>query len=249
MCNDELEKLGRIHDAKQAQLAINSARIAGFENVSADLMLGISGQTVQSINKTIEDMSDGMFEHITHISAYMLKIEENTPYCSDSKILSSLPDEDSVAEIYLHTIKKLSEYGYHQYEISNFAKQGYECRHNLKYWKCKDYYGIGPSAHSCINGQRFAVKRDIKEFISSPVQKTIITEENSCDFFEQAMLRLRLSEGLDLSLFPEYAKRIVLNAQPLINSGLVKQNGSSIIITPNGYLVSNEIICRLLDVR
>lgn len=246
LSNNELTTLGRIHNSADAELAVNSAKSAGFDNISADIMLGISGQTLDSIDETLEKL---LLLPVTHISAYMLKIEENTPYYSDSKILSSLPDEDTVAEIYLRTVKKLSEYGYHQYEISNFAKQGYECKHNLKYWRCEDYYGIGPSAHSCINGKRFAVERDIEKFIFSPVQKTIITEENSCDFFEQAMLRLRLSEGLDLSLFPEYAEKIVRNAQPLVNSGLVRQKDNSIIITPDGYIVSNEIICRLLDIK
>lgn len=243
LCDNELVKLGRIHNARTAKDAIYTAYSAGFDNVSADLMLGICEQTLETNKITIDELTQ---LPLTHISAYMLKIEEGTPYYKNFSTLDNLPNEDLTADIYLQTINLLKQKGFLQYEISNFAKPGFESRHNLKYWKCKDYYGIGPSAHSCINGKRFAVEKDIHAFISDNIQSTYITEEKANDFFEQAMLKLRLSEGLNMVEYADESERVINNAQPLIRAGLVKHKGNNIVITEKGFLVSNEVICRLL---
>ncbi len=244
LSDTELKHLGRIHNAETAERAIYSAYDAGFDNISADLMLGICSQTLSSAKETVNILTSFP---LTHISAYMLKIEKGTPYYNDTVILQDIPDEDTTCDIYLNTISMLKEKSFVQYEISNFSKPGYECRHNLKYWLCEDYYGVGPGAHSCINNKRFYVEKDIHKFISSQTQETVISDENACGFFEQAMLRLRLKDGISMLDYPEHSERILNNAQPLIRAGLVKHKGNNILITEKGYLVSNEIICRLLD--
>lgn len=241
----ELKALGRIHDSETAVNAINSAYKAGFGNISADLMLGTAYQTQISLQKSIEKLSE---LPINHISAYMLKIESETPYSRSREILSLLPDEDMTADLYLEAVDLLSKQGFKQYEISNFAQDGFESKHNLKYWRCEEYYGIGPSAHSYLNGIRKAVPKSIEAFISAEVQEEYITESCGGDFEEKAMLSLRLTqEGLNLTHLPiEKASEISRRASDFINAGLMEKKENSLTLTAKGCLVSNEIICRLL---
>lgn len=243
--DNELKALGRIHDSETAVNAVNMSYKAGFRNISADLMLGTAYQTSISLQKSIERLSS---LPINHISAYLLKIEPETPYGRSSDIISLLPDEDMTADLYLEAVELLSEQGFKQYEISNFAQKGYESKHNLKYWRCEEYYGIGPSAHSYLNGIRKAVPKSIEAFISAEVQEEYITESCGGDFEEKAMLSLRLTqEGLNLSQLPdEKASEISRRASSFINAGLMEKKENSLTLTAKGCLVSNEIICRLL---
>lgn len=137
--DSELEKIGRTHNFYKAKQAILEAKAAGFNNISADLMLGIPGQNVSS---AIESATRIAQLDVTHISAYMLKIEDGTPFGKCRNDLT-LPDEDEICDIYTAVRERLSELSFEQYEISNFAKPGYRCRHNLKYWNCDEYIGIG----------------------------------------------------------------------------------------------------------
>ncbi|MCI7767569.1 MAG: radical SAM family heme chaperone HemW [Oscillospiraceae bacterium] len=239
----ELKMLGRLHDSEHAVRAVASAHRAGFENISADLMLGLPYQRTETVLRNIERLSE---LGITHISAYMLKIEEGTPLSEDKELISNIADEELSAEIYLSACNALEEKGFHQYEISNFAKSGFECRHNLKYWRCEDYFGVGPSAHSCIDGKRFAVPKDIHAFINSERQREIITDDSPCGEEERLMLALRLSEGY---LIPEgnAGERLIHASKPLEAHGLLYIRDGRIILTPEGFLVSNSIICRLSD--
>ncbi len=236
---DELKMLGRLHSSEQAVNAIIAASKLGFDNISADLMLAVSGQTFKSLRCNLDIISK---LPLTHISAYMLKVEEGTPLAADKELLSKIPDEDDTAEMYLETVQTLEGSGFEQYEISNFAKDGFECRHNLKYWRCEEYLGIGPAAHSFIDGKRFACPKNLSEFISSDVQKTV-TLDNGGSAEEKAMLSLRLTkEGLSLDDYPQAEKP----AEILIKNGLLKKEKGALKLTPEGCLVSNEIICRLV---
>lgn len=241
----ELKALGRRHDSIMGIKAVNLAADAGFDNISGDIMLGIPLQTPDSINETIRYMTS---LPLSHISAYMLKIESGTPFALAEL---NLPDEDGYADYYLNTVRNLAEKGFIQYEISNFAKRGFESRHNLKYWRCEEYLGIGPAAHSYYNGKRFAVSRDIDAFISADVQQSVITERECGDFSEWAMLKLRLSEGID---FESASKRfgvtrdIILNKCRLIPNNLYKIDDKSIRLTPDGFLVSNAVIGIITDI-
>ena len=242
LCGSELEILGRTHSPERAEKAVRDAADAGFTNISCDLMLGIPHQTPDSLRHSIDRLTA---LPITHVSAYLLKIEEGTPFdCGE--IIGSLPDEDASAELYLQMVRLLAERGFEQYEVSNFAQKGFESRHNCRYWKCLDYLGIGPAAHSCYGGRRFAVPRDISAFISSDIQPTEVTDESPCGFEEFAMLRLRLAEGLLLGDVEEHRKKIKKKIPPLVKAGFITYKNDRISLTPKGFLVSNSVIERLI---
>lgn len=241
---NELLQLGRKHSVLQAENAIKSAHKVGFENISADLMLAIPSQTATSLQNSLDFLTS---LPVTHISAYLLKIENNTPF-ADMKLI--LPDEDQTDKLYLQTVKTLNSKGLKQYEISNFAKEGFECKHNLKYWNCEQYIGIGPSAHSYYNEKRFAVDRDLNEFLLTDVQKTYITEPKPHTFDEWAMLKLRLTSGLVFDECADFgvSKEQLLQQAKLIPSDYLSISDKGISITEKGFLVSNAIISKLLDI-
>lgn len=238
MNNDELKFLGRTHSAERAQKTIIDAVNAGFENISCDLMIALPNQSEYSLKNSINILTS---MPVTHISAYILKIEENTPF-NRPEIRNIMPDDDTTAELYLSMVELLNKKGFAQYEVSNFAKTGFESRHNCRYWKCLDYLGIGSSAHSCYKGRRFAVKSDLQEFITSDVQPVEITDCSPCGFEEFAMLRLRLAEGLNLSDVESHRNEIVKKISPLEKAGYIKFNGENISLTAKGFLVSNSVI-------
>lgn len=235
----ELAALGRLHNADKACEAVLSAHRAGFENISADLMLATPMQTAESLNNTLERL---LKLPLTHVSAYLLKVEKGTPLSLDKSLTEKLPNEDETADMYLMTVDRLAEAGFEQYEISNFARNGFECRHNLKYWRCEEYFGIGTSAHSFLDGERSYCPPDTEKFISAPLQERVSLGTGG-DTEEKAMLALRLTkEGLRLADFPGAESR----AESLLKSGLVKKEQGALLLTPEGCLVSNEIICRLI---
>lgn len=238
MVDDELKLLGRLHDSARAEKAVLDAYSAGFENISCDLMTALPHQTCESLEYSINKLAA---LPVTHISAYILKAENDTPFDCD-EIRDSLPDDDSTANLYMQTVSLLEKHGFAQYEISNFAKKGYESRHNCKYWRCEDYIGIGPSAHSCFNGKRFAVKNDLDAFIRSDVQPTFITDDSPCGFEEFVMLMLRLTEGYDINTFPEHRGELEKKIPGLLKAGYVKFENDRISLTPKGFLVSNQVI-------
>ncbi len=243
--DSELKALGRRHNAETAVRAIETAYNCGFENISADLMLATPLQTSDSLAETVSALAS---LPVTHISAYMLKIEENTPFAEREL---TLPDEDSVCEMYLNTVRQLDSFGFKQYEISNFSKEGFVCRHNMKYWNCEEYLGIGPAAHSYYNGERFFVDRDIDGFIRSERQMTFKEDEEAAKyggFEEYAMLRLRLAEGLYLKEFERRGGNVkrLLYAAAKIPNECYYYDGERFSLTPRGFLVSNAIISSLL---
>lgn len=238
MVDGELKFLGRTHSAERAEKAVMDAYGAGFENISCDVMIAIPEQSSDSLRYTLDRIT-GL--PVQHISGYILKTESGTPFDCD-EIKSLLPDDDATAELYLEMVKFLGDRGFEQYEVSNFARKGFESRHNCRYWKCLDYIGIGASAHSCYGGKRFAVDRNLHNFINSPVQKVTITDPNPCTFEEYAMLRLRLAEGLNPDDFPEYRDGILKKIPVLMKSGYINYNSNHISLTPKGFLVSNSVI-------
>ncbi len=235
-CDNELKMLGRLHTSAEAISAINSAHAAGFENISADLMLAVSGQTKESLLQNLDVLRT---LPLTHVSAYMLKVEEGTPLARDEKLLAEIPDDDITAEMYLLAVEKLESMGFEQYEISNFAKKAFECRHNLKYWRCGEYYGVGPAAHSFVSGERYCCPKSIEDFIFSESQGKIPLEKGGSES-EKAMLSLRLTkEGISEKSMSE---TVCKNAEVLVQKGLMKKEKDSFMLTPEGCLVSNQII-------
>ena len=237
--------LGRLSDSLQVEKAVAMAKNVGIDNISLDIMLGVPHQTMASLDESIDFL---LSQDIPHISAYMLKVEEGTAFekMGDSLIL---PDEDTVTEMYLHISKRLSSAGYKHYEISNFSKEGKESRHNTRYWLGEDYIGIGPSAHSYLQGERFYYERDFNSFISGSEP---IPDGFGGDKDEYIMLRLRLSQGL---LFEEYEEKYaetiekakIENLRKYEKAGLVIIDDKGIRLTREGFLLSNVIIGEMLE--
>lgn len=232
----ELRALGRAHTFEQARQAILTACEVGFCDISADLIIGLPDQDNVSLVYSITHLRE---LPINHISAYMLKIEPNTVFGKNPP--DGLPDEDRSAEIYLTMTRMLDNIGFKQYEISSFAKGGMTSRHNLKYWRREEYLGIGAAAHSFYKGKRFAVARNLREFIESSRQIEIITDDNPNETEEKIMLGLRLSEGIERPLWER-----VQGALPLIPGRYYKIKNERLSLTAEGFLVSNEIISTLL---
>lgn len=239
---NELRFLGRRHSAGQAVEAIELAYKSGFENISADLMLGLPVQKKGSVSRSVQVLSE---LPVSHISAYLLKIEEGTPF---SQLDIAVPEDEEMSELYFHTCEELEKYGFLQYEISNFAQKGYECAHNLKYWRCEEYLGIGAAAHSYYKGVRFCTERSIHRFISAPVQLTEITDDDAGGFDEFAMLKLRLSEGLSFSECEEYGvkKNTILNRCKKIPEEYYSADETGIRLTRKGFMLSNAVIGKIL---
>ncbi len=243
--DSERKILGRLSGKEEVRKAISLSKKYGIDNISLDIILGVPEQTMESLNESIDFL---ISSDIKHISAYMLKIEEGTPFYKMQNSLI-LPDEDTVSEMYLHTVKMLSETGFSQYEISNFSKKGYESRHNLHYWRTEEYLGVGPSAHSFLNGKRFYFERNFKSFLRST---STIDDGDGGSEEEFIMLSLRLTEGFSKEKFKERFGRypdeeIFIKAEIFRKKGLVKITDDSISLTPEGFLLSNTIIGKLLE--
>lgn len=252
--DEMLKKLGRPHNFQQAKQAMELARKAGFANISLDLMYGLPNQTVSQWKETVLNIISLRPEHI---SCYGLKVEENTSLWS-YKDCANLPSDDAQAQMYLEAVKILEEYGYEQYEISNFAKKGFHSRHNMKYWTGEEYLGFGPNAASDFGGRRFTIIRDLKRYISGIANEQAVLDENEeIPMRERAgeyiMLRLRTAQGICRE---EYEKQYLLPFRPLeeelrhyADNGLAKQVGKRWRLTPSGWLLSNQIILQLLEIQ
>lgn len=242
--DENLKSLGRIHDADKAKAAFQMAKKAGLTNISGDIMLGLDNYSYKELDDTINLLNDC---GATHISAYMLKIEKGTHFYKNTP--ENLSSEEQLTDFYLYACDKLKTLGFEQYEISNFAKNGYYSRHNNIYWQLGNYLGIGPSAHSCINGQRFYYPRDRDGFIE--VGSTIREGYAGVDVDDYIMLSLRLKEGLSLDILKEKWKK-QLTPKQLINLKRLEENGfltlknNCISLTPKGFLVENSIACEIM---
>ncbi|MBQ8925618.1 MAG: radical SAM family heme chaperone HemW [Clostridia bacterium] len=231
----ERRKLGRTSDRKRVEEALRIARTCGIDNLTLDVMLGVPGQTLQSLGETLRFLVDS---GVPHVSAYMLKLEEGTVFWKRADTLD-LPGEDLVGDMYLQTIETLEAAGLKQYEISNFARPGFESRHNLKYWHCEEYLGFGPSAHSYFRGERFYRKPDWEAFVAGD---PVVPDGPGGSFEERLMLALRLTEGYRGEIPPELREKA---SQPLLKP-FVEVGDDFVRLTKEGFLVSNTVIAELL---
>jgi len=240
---DELAFLSRRHSASDVKKTVETAKNAGITNISLDIMIGLPNGSVDKLKKTIDFCIE---MNAQHISAYILKIEEGT--CLHKfKQNYNFPSEDEVAEQYIFLCEYLEKNRYMQYEISNFAKDGYKSKHNLIYWTGDEYYAAGAAAHSFISGKRGYYPRNIEAYIKG-TQRIIESEKD--DFETYFMLRMRLSDGYN---FKEAEKRgyntpqcLHKNAVLLEKAGLLIVDDEKISLTKQGFLVSNQIILKLL---
>ncbi len=246
----ELKALGRLHSFEQFQKTWSDAREAGFANLSVDVMFGIPHQTAESFSDTLEKV---LACEPNHLSAYSLTVEEGTPFGRRGADLLDLPDEDLVREMYLNMVQRLNGAGLEQYEISNFAKRGYESRHNLKYWNTDEYLGFGLGAYSDFGGARFGNGRDLRAYLAGED----ITAEREVPsaherLMEYVMLRMRLTEGVSVK---EIARRFGLTEAERMGKalsayrrgGFVKSTPQGFAFTPEGMLVSNSVLSDVLD--
>ena len=250
--NRELGTLSRVHSYEDFEKTYHLAR-QYIDNISLDLMFGLPDQTEASFQNTLER---AVAFQPNHISMYALKIEEGTLFYRMEDVLS-LPSEDAVANMYLHACDFLEKAGFLQYEISNFAIPGCSSRHNLRYWKREEYIGLGPAAHSFVDGRRYANAKDIRAYIQSlsngvlpPVSEEVSLSRQD-EIEEEIMLKLRTTEGLDWAYLEEKTgytieKVIVAKIQEYVKYGFLIQKGNSVSFTPRGFLVSNTIISDLL---
>lgn len=244
--DDALRALGRRHTAAQVKTAVESARRAGIGNLSLDLMLGLEGQTPAGVRRSVAACAE---MGATHVSAYLLKIEPGTPF---ARRTLNLPDEEATAELYETACDALEARGYRQYEISNFAKEGYQSRHNLKYWNSDPTVGIGPAAHSFFGGRRLSMPRDLTAFLQGrqPTPEPADPAVGDNTLAEYAMLRLRLTEGLTeagcrerfgAGIPEEWRRRA-----GRLPDGLVVCDEAGLRLTRQGFLLSNAILAAIL---
>ena len=250
--DDELHALGRLHTRKEFENAFLLARECGFDNINIDVMYALPEQSYDSLLKTIDYVCELSPEHI---SAYCLKIEDGTPF---SKMELTLPDEDTQYEMYLGLCRRLSEHGYEQYEISNFAKKGARCVHNLKYWKQLEYIGYGPAAHSFFDGTRYFYADDIDAYCKAiscggapdkiAEGTTKMSEGEKAD--EYVMLAMRLCDGVS---FDEFKAKFgvdfdsVYNTEKYEKSGHIMRDNEKVRFSSAGFFVSSFILSDILE--
>lgn len=243
-----LRHLGRIHQVRDIVTAVEHAKKEGISNISLDLMLATSGQTRAQISDAVTLCSS---LGVGHVSAYLLKIEPDTPFAK--RPLSDFPDEDAQVARYYDALELLDRHGYQQYEISNFARPEQQAKHNLKYWNAEEYLGIGPSAHSFINGHRRFFTRDINAFLAeeNPFSR-MVYDGMGGDMEEYLMLRLRLTQGVHWktlrSRYPAYDQNALeCRLPPLEKQGLIQVHPHGFRLTTQGFLLSNAVIGALLE--
>ncbi len=250
--SSELRCLGRTHTFSDVEHAVAAAKAAKITNISLDLMYGIPFQTVDS---WLNSLDAALALSPTHISCYSLKLEEGTPLADRPEMLD-LPSDDTQADMYLAAVARLADEGFIQYEISNFAREGFSSRHNKKYWNLGEYWGFGPSAHSLIGKKRFSYIRDISRYINAisegdeVVDKidTINTAERAGEY---VMLMLRTTEGISPEVLEKKYLTYFDNMEKVLlgyhKTGHTDFNGVTWRLTPEGFLISNRIIGDVLD--
>ena len=250
----ELKLLGRIHTWAEFLESFMLARECGFANLNIDLMSALPGQTCESWKETLSRVTDLDPEHI---SAYSLIIEEGTPFgerYGSEEGRKLLPDEDSEREMYHETKRFLKDCGYERYEISNYAKPGRECRHNIGYWTGVPYLGLGLGASSYLDGCRFTVNPDMKQYLEEkPGMFTDIEKLTKKDMEEEFFyVGLRMTAGVSLS---EFERRFGISAKevyPGLMETFVKEKaarfvGDRFVLTDYGLDVSNYIMAQFLQ--
>jgi len=248
-----LVSLGRIHGAEDVPASVELARRAGFSNISIDLMFGLPRQTMADFEESLER---ALGLDLTHLSAYSLKVEENTLFHTlYERGELPLPGEDTELGMYLALIDRLTNAGYRHYEISNFALPDRESVHNMAYWRCLGYYGLGAGAHGYLGGVRHANIRGVREYIRAARERLPVEELHEVDDREAMedfmMLGLRLMEGVSPADFRErfgtdleavFAREL----DDLVRKGLLEFAGGRFRLTRRAIPVANEVFARFV---
>ena len=241
----ERKKLGRKATASDVATAVKACRRAGIADISLDIMLGVPEQTERSL---LSSLDFALSLGVTHLSAYMLSIEEGTFFDKKRDALN-LPEEDAVCDWYLTLCEHLKKRGLRHYEISNFCLPGHEAKHNTAYWRDEEYLGIGPAAHSYLNGRRFYFPRDLDAFIAGAPP---VDDGHGGGWEETVMLALRLDMGISIQ---ETREKYGVSPSPFFTEtlqkyqtgGLLTFDGDRVALTEKGFLVSNTVIGEIIS--
>lgn len=247
--DSELRTLGRIHTAADTAETFELLRSEGFGNISLDLMYALPGQTAESLSTSLCQV---LKLNPEHVSCYGLKIEDGTPFSAlaERGELEAV-DDDTFADMYDTAVKILSDGGYERYEISNFSKPGFESRHNMKYWKCDDYIGLGAAAASCIGRRRFTHTRSLDSYMNG----FELSEDSTADYAEAmsefVILGLRMTKyGVDKA---EFKRRFGAEVDEVFGERIKKlsqflENGKKRLkLRSDACLVSNGIMCEFMN--
>lgn len=247
---EELKLLGRIHSYEEFLKSYEWARKAGFSNINIDLMFAIPGQTGEAWRQHLYQVAELNPEHI---SAYSLIIEEGTPFAEQNL---DLPDEDTEYQMYEDTAEILERYGYRQYEISNYAKQGYMCRHNAGYWQRLEYLGFGLGASSLYGGMRFSNTHQMQEYLKESrnpdqIRKDVTVLSRNEQIEEFMFLGLRMTEGISEKKFEENFDVRLMDVygdilQKYEETGFMEHIETKWRLTRKGIHVSNHILADFL---
>lgn len=246
--DDEVLKLiGRKHNSAQIVSAVKGAQAAGFDNISFDLIYGLPSQEIKDFENDLKKVIE---LKVQHVSLYGLKIDESC-YFYDNPPELSLPNLDAQADMYIKAVKVLKKAKFEHYEISNFAKKGFESKHNLNYWDNNTYYGFGAAASGYLGNLRYTNQRDIKLYIRDPFLRISETKLSKQEVMEEAIfLGLRKVEGIDvqkinsqfkINFEEKYAKIL----DKFSNFFIQTQNGYA--LTQEGIMISNEILAEFIE--
>ncbi|SEN08003.1 radical SAM family heme chaperone HemW [Paenibacillus sp. OV219] len=250
--NGLLERIGRIHNVDDVYRSIENARLAGFNNLSIDLMFGLPGQTVEQLSDSV---ARALKLELPHYSLYGLKVEENTLFHAlYERSELPLPTEDDELAMYLHLIDTLKAEGFHHYEISNFAKPGHESKHNITYWRNEPYYGLGAGAHGYARGERHVNIKGVQPFIDASLSRLPRLETNPVPEREAMedfmMVGLRMLEGVNnedfarqfpgLTMESEFGQQLeAVLAQELLER--TEERGGGYRLSKKGIPLGNEV--------
>ena len=235
----ELARTGRRHTAEIVEREIALLRAAGIESISVDLIAGLPGQTAASWSESL-DWIERL--GVPHVSVYMLEVDEDSRLGRELLVLGSrygagdVPAEDAIADFYEAAVERLARLGLERYEISNFARPGFESRHNLKYWKREPYLGFGADAHSFDGTQRWQNPESAADYVAAPAAIARVPAEPLSESF---FLGLRLREGVEGNAFPDVIEKFV-------HDGLLERTAGRVRLTPRGVLLSNEVFAEFV---
>jgi putative oxygen-independent coproporphyrinogen III oxidase len=251
--NHLLHTIGRIHQTDDVFRSLELARQAGFDNLSIDLMFGLPQQTLETLNRSLDE---ALALKLPHYSIYGLKVEENTLFHTlYQKDKLPLPSEDVELEMYILTMNRLKEAGYNQYEISNFALPGFESRHNTTYWRNEDYYGLGAGAHGYVNRQRHANIKGVEEYIEACQQGLPISEKFEVTPMEAMedfmMVGLRLLEGVQDDRFKRQFSCHIEDVfkepvEELLQKKLLDRTDKGYKLSKQGLIYGNDVFAAFL---
>ena len=250
--DEELKWLGRVHTFGQFKESFLLLRENGFSNINVDLISGVPGQTIKSYMETLNQVIECNPEHI---SAYGLMIEEGTTFAEN--LYPALPSEETERLMYKVTKEQLEQQGYHRYEISNYAKEGFECRHNLGYWERADYLGLGLGAASLFENTRFHQVKDLEQYVElfthgkacQPEEVLILDEKEQMEEF--MFLGLRKTKGISIAKFNDKFSRKMDEVYghvllKLEKESFIENNGDEIKLTEKGIDISNVILSEFI---